>query len=261
MLKRSALGLVIFIFLAGIVLIGLDVLDINEHYRLHLPVAIFNTIFISAISILVAFIASISYVAKGPPALLAMGCGVLAFGVSSLLKGWLIDRELYLLITIHDYSALIASAIHLVGAFSGMAGLYSAASKPTRGKKTIIMCLCYLGTLASIALISLLAFQGIIPLLGVPDETALLRDVVRGITTILFVASSALYLRRNFKSPIDFYYWYSLGLMLFGFGVIFISQGAVASPIAWWGRVAQYIGGLFFLWATVGAGKLAHENG
>jgi hypothetical protein len=258
MSRRLALGLVVFVLFAGIVFIGLNVLDINENYRLHLPVAVLNTVFISTIAILVASIAAVNYIANGSSVLLGLGCGVLAFGVSSLLKGWLIDRDLYLLITVHDYSALIASAMHLVGAALAMVRSRPTASKLTQKQKTIILCLCYLGTLASIALITLLALQGIIPLLGVSGEIAMLRDVIRGITTIIFIASSLIYLRINAKSHIGFYYWYSLGLMFFALGVFFISQGAVESLIAWWGRVAQYVGGLFLLRATVGARRLVH---
>jgi hypothetical protein len=253
--KRVALGLVAFVFLAGIIFIGLNILDINEDYRLHLPVAVLNTVFISAIAVLVASIAAVKYIASGSFPLLALGCGVLAFGISSLLKGWLIDRDLYLLITVHDYSALIASAVHLAGASLGMAGLHVAAPKHAPKRRVIILCSCYLGTLTSIALIILLAIQGAIPLLGVPDETTLLRDVVRGISTILLVASSLVYLRISSRLHIDFYFRYSLGLMFFALGIVFISQGAVESLIAWWGRAAQYIGGLFFLWAIFSAGR------
>jgi hypothetical protein len=134
--KRLAFGLVVFVFIAGIVFIGLNVLDINEDYRLYLPVAVLNTVFISAIAVFVAAIAAVNYAASGSLPLLALGCGVLAFGISSLLKGWLIDRDLYLLITVHDYSALIASAMHLAGATLGMAGLYVAAPK----KRVITLC-------------------------------------------------------------------------------------------------------------------------
>jgi hypothetical protein len=247
MSKRLALGLVVLVLLVGVVFIGLNILDINESYRLHLPVAVLNTVFISAIAVLVASIAAANYIANGSSVLLGLGCGVLVFGVGSLLKGWLIDRELYLLITMHDYSALVASAMHLVGAALAMAGPWPTASKLAQKQKTVILCLCYLGALASIACIILLTFQGIIPLLGVSGETPILRDVVRGVTAIIFVASSFICLRINARSHINFYYWYSLALMLFALGIFFISQGAVESLIAWWGRVAQYIGGLFLL--------------
>lgn len=258
MLKRLALGIVIFILFAGIVFIGLNILDINEDYRLYLPIAVLNTVFISAIAILVASIVAVHCIAIGSFKLLGLGCGVLAFGVSSLLKGWLLDRDLYLLITVHDYSALIASAMHLIGAVLCMVGLRLAALKLRQKQGALLLCLCYLGTLASIALIILLALQDAIPLLGVSGETAMLRDVIRGITAILFVVSSLICLGIYSKSHTDFYYWYSLGLMLFAFGVFFISQGAVESLIAWWGRAAQYIGGLFFLCAGAGAIRLVH---
>ncbi|HEY77522.1 MAG TPA: hypothetical protein G4O09_00215 [Dehalococcoidia bacterium] len=260
MLKRLALGIVVLILFVGLVFIGLNILDINEDYRIYLPIAVLNTVFISAIAILVASIAAANYIANGKFELLGLGCGVLAFGVSSLLKGWLIDRDMYLLITVHDYSALIAAAMHLVGAALCMVSTRLVAFRLGQKQRTLLLFLCYLGALASIALIILLAVQDVIPLLGVSPGMAILRDVIRGITTVLFIACSLIYIRINSQSHVDFYYWYSLGLMLFAFGVIFISQGAVESLIAWWGRAAQYIGGLFFVYATVGAGRLVHAN-
>ncbi len=71
------------------------------------------------------------------------------------------------------------------------------------------------------------------------------------------VVSALIYLRIYSKSRSDFYYWYSLGLILFAFGVIFISQGPLESGIAWSGRASQYAGGIYFLVSVVGANRRA----
>jgi hypothetical protein len=75
--------------------------------------------------------------------------------------------------------------------------------------------------------------------------------MIRGVAAILCIASALIYLRIYFKSRSDFYYWYSLGLILFAFGVIFISQGALESPIAWLGRASQYASSIYVLVAVL----------
>jgi hypothetical protein len=165
---------------------------------------------------------------------------------------------------VSDSSSLIASALYLIGASLGMSRLRLAKLR-LRQKQRIVL-LCYFGALVSIALVTLLALRGVIPSFIVPGEsTSVLRDVVRGTAAILLFGSSFIYLAMYFKSRTDFYYWYSLGLMLFAFGVVFISQGAIESRIAWLGRTSQYIGGLYLLVSVLGAyrivGKLEwHSN-
>jgi hypothetical protein len=255
MFKRIALGLVLVTLALGIVFIALNILDIDEDFRLRLPIAVLNTVLISAVAVLIAYIAAISFTIDGSPELLGLGCAALAFGVGSLLRGWLVGIGLNVPITINDSAALIASVMHLIGASLGMAKLRLTKSK-LRQKQSIIVW-SYFGILASLALVTLLALRGIIPPFSVSGEsTPLLRDVVRGTAAILFLASSFIYLRIYSRSRTDFYYWYSLGLMLFAFGVVFMSQGAIESRIGWLGRASQYVGGLYFLVSALGAYRL-----
>lgn len=250
MAKRFGLGTVLVIAVLGIILVGLDVFDIKEDFRIHLPTSILNTVFISVVAVSVAFIAARSYTVTGSRQMLWLGCGALASGVGSLLRGWLVGKELNVLITIYDSTALIASVPHFIGASLSIAKLRLPESEFRR--KPRIVLLFYLGTLGSIALVTMLAFRGTIPPFYVPGESpTLLRDIVRGFATVFFLASSAICLRLYSKSRTDFLYWYSLGLMLFAFGVVFISQGPVDSRIAWLGRASQYAGSIYFLVAVL----------
>ena len=252
MSKRFALGLVLVTVALGIVFIGLNILDIDEGFRLHWPIAILNTVLISALAALIAYIAAIGFSAGGSPELLGLGCATLAFGAGSLIRGWLEGIGLNVAITVSDSSSLIASVLYLIGAGLGVARLCPAKLKLRQ--KQMIVILCYFGALASIGLVTILALRGVIPLFSVPGEsTSVIRGVVRGTATILLFASSFIYLTIYFKSRTDFSYWYSLGLMLFALGVVFMSQGAIESRIAWLGRTSQYVGGLYLLVSVLGA--------
>ena len=254
MFKWFALGLAVAIIFLGIVFIGLDILDIAEDYRLYLPIAILNTVFISVVAILVAYIAAKNFKISGSFEVLGLGCALLAFGGGSLLYGWLVDAGLNTRITAYCSGVLIASAMHLSGAVYTMSKRRLIKSEP-RLKQRIVF-LSYLGILVVIALITWLAFRGVLPSFIIPLIGAIeVRDVVLGVTVILCVASAIVYLRNYFRSHSDFYYWYLLGLILFTSGVIFISQGAVESRIAWLGRASQYTAGIYFLISVLGAYK------
>jgi hypothetical protein len=256
MSKRFALVTVLVIAALGIVFIGLDMLDVEEDFRIHLPTPILNTVFISAVAAPVAYIAAGIFVINGSQQMLWLGCGALAFGVGSLLRAWLIGAGLNVPITIYYSAASIASVLHLIGASLSMAKLRITKSQYRPKPSTVFF--YYLGTLASIALITLAAFRGTIPPFYVPEASSTLpREVVRGIATISSLASSFIYLRLYFKSRTDVLYWYSLGLMLFAFGLFFVSQGAVDSRIAWLGRVSQYASNVYFLVAVLSAYKQA----
>jgi len=255
MLKRFALGLVLIIIAIGIIFIALNILDIDEDYRLLLPIPVLNTVFIFAIAALVAYIAARSYTITGSMVILLLGGAALAFGAGSLFKSWA-SLGLDVTMTVDESAALIASILHLVAATVGTSQ-QRISNLEFRGKSGIILGY-YLGVIACIALVILLVIQGVIPSFHMPGEgSSVLRVVVRRITAILFVAAAVINLITYYKSRTDFYYWYSLGLSLFGFGVFFISQGAVESRVAWLGRTAHYVGGIYFLVAVLGAYRLA----
>ena len=94
MLKRFAFGPVLVIASLGVIFVGLDVLDILEVYELPLPIPIFNTVFISGIAAPVAYVTTRRWAVTASPQALWLGGGVLAFGVGSLLYGWLPGPQL-----------------------------------------------------------------------------------------------------------------------------------------------------------------------
>jgi hypothetical protein len=254
MAKRFALAIIIVILFLGIGLIGLDILDIDDGYLIHLPTAMLNTVFISVVSLFVACVAAMIFTLNGAPGVLGLGCAALAVGIGSLLKEWLAGANLNVLITVYDSTLLIASIVHLAGA--GFAVTQNGLVKPELKHKQRIVVSCYVGIILGIALVTLLAFRGAVTPFVVPGRTSVLRDIIQVVTATFFAASSLIYLRFYYKSHEVYYYWYSLGLMLFALGIFFISQGSVESPIAWVGRAAMYVGGIYFIVSVSGTFRL-----
>jgi hypothetical protein len=248
MLKRLAIVLVLVIAALGVIFVGLDILDVVEVYELPLPVHILNTAFISAGAVPVVYIAARKSAVTASPQVLWLGCGVLAFWAGILLYGWLPSDELNARIAAHEGATLIASALHLTGA-----ALEAARPHPPGSgywQKPGIIILYYVGIIAIIAVVALLAHRGVIPPFDVPENGSLLRSVVDITTIFFFLASSFIYMRIYSESRTGFHFWYSFGLLLLAQGSIFLFLGSVDGLVAWIGRAAQYSGGIYLLVAA-----------
>jgi|GEM_PF-2396864 len=259
-LKRTALGLTLILIILGILFIALDILDIGESYRLNWPRAIINTIFISVVALLTIYFTTRNYLQSSSPEILALGGGLLAFGFSIVLYGWLPNSDLNTSLTVYDSGVLLASIVFLAGAILGMKkpGFFGGKSKSSIPSIIII----YAGIILIISIITCLASQGVITFFTHRfTEHFASRDVVQGIAAIFCVSVALIYLRKYRSSRDNIYFWYSLGLILFAAGVIFVSRGSLESRIAWLGRASQYIAWIYFLIAALSAYRQSGANG
>jgi hypothetical protein len=242
MLKKLAFIITIFVIVSGILFIVLNILDIAEDYRLDLPIAVFNTIFISAIAVLVAAIAARDFSNSGSLEIIGLGGAVLAFGIGILVYGWFTHSILEVRLTTYDIVVMMAGAIHLGGLILMKCKLSASGLK--RQIKQVIILLLYLVIIVIIFIITWLLYEGVLP-------TFAARDLAHEITCSFSIAAAIICLKTHFV----FYYWYSLGLVLFALGVFFLSQGSLGSPVVWLGRVSQYLGGIYFLVAVLGVNQ------
>ncbi len=248
MLKRLAIGPVLVIAALGVIFVGLDILDIVEVYGLPLPVHVLNTVFISMVTVPLVYIVARKSAVTAPSQVLWLGCGVLAFWIGILFYGWLPGDELNARITAREGATLIAAALHLTGAV-----LATARPRPPGSgywRKPGAVLLYYLGIIAGIAVITLLAYRDVIPPFYVPENDSLLRSAVETTAMVFFLVSSLIYLRMYSKSRTSFHFWYSLGLLLLTQGSVFLFLGDVRGLVAWIGRAAQYTGGIYLLVAA-----------
>jgi len=241
--KRLALGLTAGIILIGVLFIGLDILDIAEDFRLNISIALINTILICGVAALILYFSVRVYLSVGSPEMLGLACGALAFMIGFALYGWLTVADLNTRITAHDIGILLAGISLAGGAGLTMARL--AMDTPGTMRKLLILSACCLVIIALIGILTWLASLGIINLLQAG------RDLARGGAALLLLVSGCCYLLIYLKTRSDIYFWYSLGLILIACGVVFISQGALQSRTAWWGRVSEYAGMIYLLTAAI----------
>jgi len=249
MFKKIGFIIAVIITGLGIFFLGLDILDIAEDYRLYLPIATINTVFIAAVAMVVTYFAARVFTVTGSPEIFGLGGAVLAFGIGILIYGWFTRAVLNVRITVYDSTFFMAAVMHFCG-------VVLLKSKPSLSRlklrqKQAIVLLSYLVIFVIIAVVTWLLYQGVLP------SRTISRNLIHGVGAILYFASAVIYFKDYLKSGPVFYYWYSLGLVLFAFGILFASQGPLEGRLVWMGRVSQYAGGIYFLVAVLGAHQRA----
>ena len=232
---------------AGVVFLALDILDIAENFRINIPSSIFDTAFISAMALFVVVIAARKYVSLGIKPMVWLGFGTLAFGAGNLTRWWLPVDGLSIPITTYDSAILLAAMLHFLGAIISNTRQYTTPSRSRPRLAAIYF--GYPGVLAAVALIVLLAYRGVVPSFYTNPS---LRDIVHGISAVLFLTCFLIYLRLFLKLRYGYLYWYSLGLVLFTLGVFFLSQGTIDGRLFWLGKAAHYSGHIYLFIAVTG---------
>jgi hypothetical protein len=192
-----------------------------------------NTVFVTVVFFIVAYIAMRNYKAAGRIQILLLGCGVLAFGIGGVVAGFVRSVPgggANLNVTIYNTGALIGAVFHFAAAFILLAGI-----SPEVGseRKEFWLVLSYVGLTVFMALFTMGSLRGVIPpffIQGV-GPTAL-RQRVLGSADLLFAFSFLIFMGSYLKNKEVFLYWYSLALALTSISLTaFFIESAIGSPI------------------------------
>lgn len=234
-----------------VLLVILAILDVEAAFEFPILLFILNTVFISLVGIIVAYLAARSYLQTGLRNLFLLGCGALVFGATSFAAGAIIGTSggLNSTLTLHNTGALFGSICHLAATGSGLGGIAPGRMPGSRKAKIV---LAYLGVLLFTLWLTIASQQGLTPPFFIPGEgPTLLRQVVVVSAAALYAISAFLVMRLYLSSKSEFLHWYAVGLALIAVGLATLMWvHVVGSPISWAGRAAQYLGGLYFLQAV-----------
>lgn len=246
MSKRLGITIVAVFIALGVAFLALDILDIFEDFRFHFPANVLNTIFITAVALVVAYLAGRNYLSSKSYSMLWLGCGALAFGAGIIFKSWLPSGSLNASITVFEISVLLSAALNLIGAVLCIKQPDVLDKRATQ--KPGIVLASYLGVLGAIAIITALAYRNVFPPFSVSGGgTSLMRDIISVTGIFLFFAASAIYFSLYRKRRTAYLYWYSLALLLFSMGLFFLSQSAIESRLYWLGYISLYAGGVYLV--------------
>ena len=214
-----------------------------------------NAVFITAVFLIVAYIAMRNYQATGRIQILLLGCGVLAFGVGGIVAGFVRSMPgagANLNVTIYNTGALIGGLFHFAAALVLLTGVSPEVGSERKG---LWLAFSYLGLLVLMTLLTIAGLGGSIPpffIQGVGPTP--LRQWVLGSADVLFAFSFLIFMSSYIRNGEIFLYWYSSALALTSISLTaFLIESAVGSPIGWAGRFAQYLGGIYFLVAIITA--------
>ena len=225
-----------------------------------LPVT--NTVFVTLVCFIVAYIAMRNYKATGRIQVLLLGSGVLAFGIGGVVAGLVRSvpgAGANLNVTIYNTGAFLGALLHFIAALLLLAGI-----SPEAGlkRKEIWLAFGYVGLIVFMALLTAVSLKGLIPPFFIQGVgPTVLRQWVLGSAGILFAFSFLIFMRSYLRNREGFLYWYASALALTAISLTaFFIQSAVGSPIGWAGRFAQYLGGIYFLIAVIAAIRSAQAR-
>ena len=242
LLVRLAWLPLLFLIVVAAVIYGLGFSSVHDSPLL---VTAFNTLFLAAGFLIVAYLAARSYLLSGSRSLLPLGAGALVLGITYLFAGPVI--------TVPNRSVTINNSAILVGGLCfALAALWALAPKarPEPVGLTRELGLSYLGALVFAALLIWATVAGLLPVFYIKGQGfTLLREFVLGVGTLALLSASVGFAIGYRRLHTRFLLWCSLGLAFIGvaFGVVLVTGVAPGSAISWLGRSAQWLGGLCLL--------------
>jgi PAS domain S-box-containing protein len=213
-----------------------------------------NTLFLSLIPLIVAYVSLRAYLASGHVSLIMLGNGTLTLGFGSLLAGLspFLGGLPNTIVTVHNMAALGSGLFHLLGAVSALQG--SAKQAPIGQRKMYVAVSCLLIPVI-LMLLLLGALKGLTPVFFIQNVGPThLRQVILGASIGCFIISAVLLAAVFVISRSPFVSWYGMALALIATGLLCVLvQRSVGSHIGWLGRAAQYLAGGYLLVAVLTA--------
>ncbi|MGI5849334.1 MAG: PAS domain S-box protein [Christensenellales bacterium] len=251
-LKRLSWPVVLVSLIYFATLLILDIRTNNENKTL---LIILNTAFTGAMPIAVSVIAARAYLYHDIMSALLMSCGIIAFGLGSVIAGLahLMPGLANINLTLYSLCVLAGSVLHLLSLFLGRSTPRDIMLK----KQKMILAMVAIGLGA--AVIFLLIVSGLLP--PFVDGYTFLRNAVIISAIIFYMISSALYFIRYRQTRMDFFYWYALSLLMISVGLGgVIADNGYGTLASWAGRSCQYLGALLALISMLDVMKNARKK-
>ena len=219
---------------------------------------ILQTVFITMGYSLVAYVAAKSYLTTHSLIFLMLGSGVLA-AASGGFVALVFPSDPNTLVTVLNVGYFLSAVLQATSA----ATLFRNSGPPgsSRFNRTKLIA-SYSAVLIVVSLLGIAAFQGITPAFFVQGVGPTpLRQVVVGVSIILFASASLIFFKFYRESHSNILYWYCLALALMTDGLVALFFARVlGGALSWTGRVAQYLSGIYLLLLVItsatGKGKM-----
>ncbi len=205
-----------------------------------------NLVFSLLVCLVVAYLVARSFLVRGTPGLLLLGCGVAIWGPAGVVATAVAHGDANLSITIYNSCLWLSGLCHLAGV--------SLSLRPRRALSPPAPWLLagYVLAAGAVTLVTLLALAGWIPTFFVQERGGTpVRQAVLSSAIAMFALTALLLGVTRHQPTSTFGYWYALALLLIAVGLLGVAlQSYHAGILGWTGRGSQALGGLYMLIAA-----------
>jgi PAS domain S-box-containing protein len=228
-------------------MVALRVADLQGSHESLFALLVLNLHSPTLVCLFVAYLIARSFLVRGTPGLLLLGCGVVIWGPAGVVAAAAARGDANTSIIIYNGCVWLSGLCHLVGV--------SLTLRPRRSLSVPALWLpgAYVLAAGAVMLVTLSALAGWIPTFFVEERGGTLVRQVVLVSAVAMFALTALLLRVTSRQPMSaFVYWYALALLLIATGLFgVLLQTHHASILGWTGRVTQSLGGLYMLVAAI----------
>jgi PAS domain S-box-containing protein len=210
-----------------------------------------NALFIGVPSFVIAVTTVRCFLQAGVWPVLWLGVGAVTFGLGTIVSGLLITQStVNTSITTGNLLFFVGAILHLVGAFFAQ---FNVPSLNNYRRRLIAVLQVYLFILALVILVNVVSIYGLFqPFFIQGQGGTIIRQFVLSLTALFFLLSGMFIFLKYRQTKSDFFYWYSLGLLLISLGMAGVLMLTVTgTPLNWAARTSLMAGGLYLLMASV----------
>jgi PAS domain S-box-containing protein len=265
--QRRFLGAAIPVVVLGLLVFALTLLvRLNAQHPVAIespPVlSILNTLFMTLVSAVVAYLALRCYAVIGHLNILLLGTAVLPSGLGALIAGLALNIHggTNVAITSHNLGMFFSALIHFTGALLINLRLHHLFRMRNR---RLAVWAAYLAASLLVLATYLASRRGLLPVFFIRGVGGTqLRQIILAASMVLYLTAALLLLARSRGGKSPFLFWYALALFAACLGLLPISLERVTGGIlSWFGRGLQYMSGIYFLVAVWSSARTARSKG
>jgi PAS domain S-box-containing protein len=226
-------------------------IDLGVTYESQFLILACNFVFSTLASGFMAYLAGRSFLVRGSPSVLLLGCGVLAWGAAGVVANFTSRGDANLDVTIHNSGVLISAMLHLVGAILLLQPAYRVRAPG------LWLAAGYLGSIGAVGLGAIWAVAGHAPVFFVPGAGGTpVRQFVLGSAMGMFLLAAALIATASRGTRSAFPQWYVGALGAIAVGLLgILLQSTIGGLVAWAGRTAIWLGGVYMVLAALASAQ------
>ena len=214
-----------------------------------------NLVFGAFTSFIVFTLVSRSFLLRGTPDLLLIGCGALVWGCTALISTSANIQDVNVTVTIYNLGTILSAFCHALGS------LLTGRAKPAFRSSGLILTAACVIVLALLFLAALGTLEQWTPVFFIQGTGGTpIRQTIVALSAACFLFAGVVIRPRQGQRVSPFAWWYSISTMLIAVGLAgLLLQYSFGTPVNWVARAAQYLGCTYMLAAAVLSAKDARD--